>query len=84
MIQGVATPMKVEVEAYSGFKANERPRSFRLNECQYQVREICDQWYGPESSYFKVRADDENLYILQYWPGREEWSLEAFRAGTAS
>ena len=73
--------MKVQVHAYSGFKANERPQSFVLNDRPYEVREVCDQWYGPESSYFKVRAEDQNFYILQYRPALDEWSLEGFRIG---
>ena len=72
--------MKVEVQAYSGFKANQRPCRFVLRERSYQVEEVCDQWYGPASVYFKVRADDQNLYILQYKPALDEWSLESFRA----
>ena len=73
--------MKVRVQAYSGFKANERPQSFVLNDHAYKVREVCDQWYGPESSYFKVRAEDQNFYILQYRPELNEWSLAGFRVG---
>ena len=71
--------MRVTVEAYSGYKANERPRRFVLDGHSYEVLEVLDQWYGPDSVYFKVRADDQNLYILQYHSLGEEWSLESFR-----
>jgi hypothetical protein len=57
--------MKLEVECYSGFKADERPVRFRLNERQYLVEEIVDQWYGTQDVFYKVRADDGNLYILR-------------------
>jgi len=57
--------MKLEVECYSGRKADERPVRFRLDEHEYLVEEVLDQWYGPADSYFKVRADDGNLYILR-------------------
>jgi len=82
--------MKLQVEAYSGYKANERPARFVLNGRSYQVEEILDQWhssgYGPESTYFKVRASDSNVYILRYLPAADEWRLEAFRrsAGESS
>jgi hypothetical protein len=56
--------MKLEVECYSGFKADERPVRFRLNERQYLVEEIVDQWYGTQDVFYKVRADDGSLYIL--------------------
>jgi hypothetical protein len=54
--------MKLEVECYSGRKADERPIRFRLNERQYLVEEVLDQWYGPQDVFFKLRADDGNLY----------------------
>jgi hypothetical protein len=72
--------MRVKVETYSGFKADERPTGFRLNERRYRVEEICDQWLGPDSSYFKVRADDQNLYIIEYRFASDEWSLASFRS----
>jgi hypothetical protein len=28
------------------------------------VEEVLDQWYGPSDVFYKVRADDGNLYIL--------------------
>ena len=71
--------MKVTVSAYSGFKANERPCRFVLEDHAYEVLEVLDQWYGPDSQYFKVKADDQNLYILQYHSILEEWTLESFR-----
>jgi hypothetical protein len=29
------------------------------------VKEVLDQWDGPSDTYFKVRADDGNLYALR-------------------
>ena len=29
------------------------------------VEEVLDQWYGPQDAFYKVRADDCNLYILR-------------------
>ena len=57
--------MKVRVECYAGSKAEERPVRFNLEEHDYFVEEVLDQWYGPDDAYFKVRADDGNLYILR-------------------
>jgi len=58
--------VKVEVECYAGRVAEERPVRFRLDQHEYQVEEILDQWYGPEHVYFKLRADDRNVYILRH------------------
>ena len=73
--------MNVTVSAYSGFKANERPTRFVLDGHSYEVLEVLDQWYGPDSHDFKVKADDQNLYILRYHSVLEEWSLVSFRRG---
>ena len=68
------------METYSGFKADERPTGFLLNGHPYRVEEVCDQWLGPESSYFKVRADDKNLYIFEHRLASDEWRLASFRS----
>ena len=72
--------MRVEVQTYGGYKADERPTGFLLNGRRYRVEEICDQWLGPDSSYFKVRADDQNLYIFEYRVALDEWTLASFRS----
>jgi hypothetical protein len=73
--------MTLRVECYSGHKGDERPVRFQLDGHDYFVEELLDQWYGPDDMYFKVRADDGNLYILRHHgPGSQtEWTLEAFR-----
>lgn len=73
--------MKLRVECYAGHKADERPIRFELDGRDYLVEELLDQWYGPDAQFFKVRADDGNLYILRHRTsgGADEWSLESFR-----
>lgn len=73
--------MKLEVDCYSGQTADERPVRFRLDKNEYMVEEILDQWYGPSDTFFKVRADDGNLYILRRETSIPEgsWHLESFR-----
>jgi hypothetical protein len=57
--------MKIEVDCYAGRKGDERPVRFRLDGRAYLVEEVLDQWYGPEDAFYKVRADDGNLYVLR-------------------
>ena len=73
--------MRVQVESYAGWKAEERPVRFRLNEREYLVEEVVDQWYGPEHVFFKVCADDGNMYILRHLTSVPEgdWELVSFR-----
>jgi hypothetical protein len=74
--------MQLRVECYSGSKADERPGRFYLGDQLRMVEEILDQWYGPNDTFFKIRADDGNLYILRQKTSsaEREWSLESCRA----
>ena len=71
----------MRVESYSGRKADERPLRFYLQEELRVVEDVLDQWYGPDAVFFKVRADDGNLYILRKNTSESEgkWTLESFR-----
>ena len=73
--------MRLRVECYSDHKVDERPVRFQLNTRDYFVEEVVDQWYGPDDVYFKVRADDGNLYILRRETSvpEGEWALESLR-----
>jgi hypothetical protein len=55
--------MKADVVFYSGYKGDERPVRFRLSGQEYFVEELLDQWYGPQDVFFKVRANDGNVYL---------------------
>jgi hypothetical protein len=72
--------MNVEVECYSGHKADERPVRFRLDGRDYLVEELLDQWYGQSDTFFKVRDDDGNLYILSRESSSPDcrWRLVSF------
>ena len=72
---------EVSVECYAGSRADERPLRFKLRGRAYEVVDVDDQWYSPEARYFRVRADDGNVYVLRHDERRDVWSLDAFRAG---
>ena len=57
--------MKLRVECYAGRKADEHPVRFHIREQVRIVEEVLDQWHGLNDLFFKVRADDGNLYILR-------------------
>jgi hypothetical protein len=73
--------MRLHVECYSGRKDDERPVRFRMGKHEYLVEEVVDQWYGPEHLFFKVQANDGNLYILRHETSIPEgsWDLVSFR-----
>src|SRR3954452_8487199 len=72
----------VRVQCYSGTKANERPIRFELDGPEYMVDEVIEQWYGPEDAFFKVRADDGNIYVLRQT--RRPTSVRSSRSGKLS
>jgi len=68
-------PRKIEVSAYSGYKANERPLSFVLDQERIEVRDVLDRWYGEEHDYFKVLAGDGRVYLLGWQRNLDQWLL---------
>jgi len=72
--------MVVEVEAYSGYKADERPLRFRAGGQWHEVRKLLDRWYSPGAAYYKVRVEHGDVYILRLEEKTGEWSLEAYRS----
>lgn len=73
--------MELKVETYSGYRADERPLRFLLGEHWRQVVEVVDRWYGPGDQYFRVKADDGDLYILRLDEETQQWSLASYRSG---
>jgi len=73
--------MRVTVETYSGYRADERPRALVLEGRRYEVLEVEDRWYSPGATYFRLLASDGNRYVVRHREAGDEWSLEAFRAG---
>jgi hypothetical protein len=74
--------MDLEVDCYSGRKADERPVRFRLDKREYTLEEVLDQWYGPDDTFYKVRAQDGNVYVLRHQTSDGSWHLAAFRRST--
>jgi hypothetical protein len=72
--------MKLRVECYSGHKADQRPIKFWLGDAAHFVESIEDQWYGPKVLYFRVQADDGNIYVIGHNENTDEWTLESFRS----
>lgn len=71
----------IRVETYSGYKADERPRTFHIGKKALNVEEVLDRWYGEGEDYFKLRADDGCNYILKHDRSTGEWELVMMEAG---
>lgn len=73
--------MTIQVECYAGYRGAQEPRAFTLDGRRLEVREIQDRWTGPDYRYFKVAADDGDMYVLRHDERIGEWTLGAFRRG---
>jgi hypothetical protein len=69
--------LPVYVDAYSGYKANERPQRFVLDEEIYEIAAVLDQWYEPAATYFKVQSIEGKTYLLRYDEQTDEWTLQS-------
>jgi hypothetical protein len=59
--------------------ADDSAVGFRIGDRDYMVEEIVEQWYGPDASYYKVRADDDNVYLLRHDTSANTWSMESIQ-----
>ena len=69
--------LPIFLDAYSGYKANERPRQFELDDEIYEIVAVEDQWYSPDAMFFKVRTTAGKRYILHYDERADEWTLQS-------
>jgi hypothetical protein len=62
------------------------PRRFYLGSRPVQVDEVIDRWLGDDRSYYKVRGDDGDVYILlREWAAeraQEHWELTLFTSAS--
>ncbi|MDQ9170349.1 hypothetical protein Q8A64_07975 [Oxalobacteraceae bacterium R-40] len=54
------------------------PTAFKLGATCLVISEIMDRWPAKDYSYFKVRANDEALYILRHDKFSGQWELTWF------
>jgi hypothetical protein len=82
---GMARPARIRltVECYSGYAADERPVSLRLGERRVGVAEILDRWYGEDHAYFKLTGEDGMRYLIRQDRASDAWELILFEAPTS-
>lgn len=66
---------RITVTCYAGYKADERPTSFKLGERTLVVREIVDRWYDRDYNCFKVVVEDGTEYLLRHDMDEDEWDI---------
>ncbi len=72
---------KIKVETYSGYKYDERPRSFIYKNKKYKVKRIIENHYEEseqEKSFFNVftvETDNKKEFKIYYDKESDEWFL---------
>lgn len=75
--------MAIRVECCAGYGGEQEPAAFWLGARRLAVREIVDRWFAPQSRWFKVAADDGDLYILRHDETSDAWELAAYTCARA-
>jgi hypothetical protein len=69
----------IKVECYAGYRAEETPRIIRFESRKIEVKKILDRWLDPEHRYFKLRGDDEGIYIIRHDMNTLTWELTFYQ-----
>jgi hypothetical protein len=74
--------INIKVECYSGFKADEYPKFFQMENNRLEIYEITDRWYQgsnnpefPVANYFKVETTCGQEFIIKHDLDSDEWYL---------
>ena len=65
----------ITVNAYSGYKANEKPLDFTLEGIKVKIVKVTERWAEPDRDCFRVQGDDGRIYTLCWDRERNIWSL---------
>lgn len=69
------TLLRIQVECYSGYMAEETPRRLLLGRRRVEIVEILDRWLAPDHRYFKLVGDDGSTYILRHDVTAQHWNV---------
>jgi hypothetical protein len=69
--------LTVYVDPHPGYRADERPRRFWLDDDAFDIVEVEDHWYDLRAEYFRLRTQEGKRYMLRYDPREDEWALQS-------
>ena len=67
----------LRVECYAGYRGEETPRRFYLDERCVEIKLVIDRWLAPDHRYFKVEGDDGRRYLLRHDAETQRWELSS-------
>ena len=72
----------IKVVCHSGYKADEYPIYFYLENIKFEIKEISDRWYQsrpsqdwPIADYFKVFTASNTVYLIKHELKNDRWFL---------
>jgi len=71
----------VKVVCYDGYRAEETRPRFYLGERCIEVTAVLDRWLDPAQRYFRLRGDDDGIYILRCSIDDDCWQMTLFDSG---
>lgn len=74
-------PFTIRVECFAGYRGEEMPRRFFMGNKAIEIEDVLDRWLSPEYCYFKVRADENDIYILRHDELTHHWEMTMFESG---
>ncbi len=70
-------PLPIIVTGYSGYKVNERPQRFLVDEDWFDIAAVEVRTLEPDAEYFRVRTTEGKRYLLRYDRHNDEWTLQS-------
>jgi hypothetical protein len=69
--------MALKVESAPGPRGEPEPTTVWFGERRVGVRAIVDRWFAPMQRWYRVDADDDQLYVLRHDLASHAWDLVA-------
>jgi hypothetical protein len=73
--------LELKVQCYAGYQGEETPQRFSIGKRVIEITAILDRWLAPAHRYFKVKGDDDGVYILRYDVDADRWEMTLFDSG---
>jgi hypothetical protein len=71
--------MAIKVASYAGYKAEERPKAFILDEHEFIVHEILARWREEDQDCFRVISTEGSTYLLRYTRKDDVWDVQKLK-----
>ena len=71
--------IEIKVDCYAGYRGEETPRIIRFESHKIEVKKVLDRWLDPNHRYFKIRGDDEGIYIIRHDTNSGVWELTFYQ-----